>query len=174
MGKAFAAFTPEVMHRYPYETVRPAPYWESIGDVIARHWSRRLLILSASTLGFFNCLSVVLALDFVAPVVSVLDGDTIEVLHNNHPERIRLSGIDCPEKGQAYGHQAKQATSAMAFGKYVILPVEPFQLFRYLDEQSFRFNTRKSNDQGRFMEAMASIAGKRVTYEQLLGRATWQ
>ena len=54
-------------------------------------------------------------------VVRVLDGDTLEVLHNRHPERIRLSGIDCPEKGQAYGPQAKQATSAMVFGKEVIL-----------------------------------------------------
>src|ERR1041385_2875334 len=35
---------------------------------------------------------------FADPVVSVLDGDTIEVLHNTHPERIRLSGIDCPEE----------------------------------------------------------------------------
>jgi hypothetical protein len=34
---------------------------------------------------------------------SVLDGDTIEVLHNTRPERIRLSGIHCPEKGQPYG-----------------------------------------------------------------------
>mgnify|MGYP001567423238 CR=1 FL=1 len=48
--------------------------------------------------------------DFSGPVVSVLDGDTIEVLHNHHPERIRLNGIDCPEKGQAYGKRAKQAT----------------------------------------------------------------
>ena len=32
--------------------------------------------------------------DFTGPVVSVLDGDTIEVLHNTRPERIRLSGID--------------------------------------------------------------------------------
>ena len=39
--------------------------------------------------------------DFSGPVVSILDGDTIEVLHSNRPERIRLSGIDCPEKGQA-------------------------------------------------------------------------
>jgi len=54
-------------------------------------------------------------------VVRVLDGDTLEVLHNQHPERIRLNGIDCPEKGQPYGHQAKQATSAMVFGKEVIL-----------------------------------------------------
>jgi endonuclease YncB( thermonuclease family) len=40
---------------------------------------------------------------------SVLDGDTIEVLHNNRAERIRLNGIDCPEKGHAYGQKAKQA-----------------------------------------------------------------
>jgi endonuclease YncB( thermonuclease family) len=54
-------------------------------------------------------------------VVGVLDGDTIEILHNNHAERIRLSGIDCPEKGQAYGQRAKQAASALAFGKDVTI-----------------------------------------------------
>jgi endonuclease YncB( thermonuclease family) len=43
-----------------------------------------------------------LAADFTGPVVSILDGDTIEVLHNQRPERIRLGGIDCPEKGQAW------------------------------------------------------------------------
>ena len=48
-------------------------------------------------------------------------GDTIEVLHHTHPERIRLSGIDCPEKGQAFGNRAKQAASALVFGKDVIL-----------------------------------------------------
>ncbi|MGH7181591.1 MAG: thermonuclease family protein [Nitrospiraceae bacterium] len=37
--------------------------------------------------------------EFTAPVVRIRDGDTIEVLHNRHPERIRLSGIDCSEKG---------------------------------------------------------------------------
>ena len=36
-------------------------------------------------------------------------------------ERIRLSGIDCPEKGQAYGNNAKRATSALVFGKEVML-----------------------------------------------------
>jgi micrococcal nuclease len=58
---------------------------------------------------------------FIGPVVSVLDGDTIEVLHNTSPERVRLSGIDCPEKGQAFGNRAKQATSAFVFGRDVIL-----------------------------------------------------
>jgi hypothetical protein len=39
--------------------------------------------------------------DITGRVVRVLDGDTIEVLHNTHAERIRLNGIDCPE-GMAY------------------------------------------------------------------------
>ena len=65
--------------------------------------------------------SAVNAADFSGPVVSILDGDTIEVLHNNHAERIRLRGIDCPEKGQAYGQKAKHAASALVFGKEVTL-----------------------------------------------------
>lgn len=55
-------------------------------------------------------------------------------------------------------------------GTYV--SVEPFHLFRYLDEQSFRFNTRKDNDQGRFMYALSSIQGKRVEYKDLIGQTT--
>ena len=70
--------------------------------MVARHFRRRLLILSVSTLGFFiSSFSVVLASDFTGPVVSVLDGDTLEVLHDGKAERIRLNGIDCHEKGQA-------------------------------------------------------------------------
>jgi micrococcal nuclease len=59
------------------------------------------------------------AADFSGRVVSVLDGDTIEVLHNHKAERIRLNGIDCPEKGQAYGKRSKQAASELVFGKDV-------------------------------------------------------
>lgn len=55
-------------------------------------------------------------------------------------------------------------------GTYV--SVEPFHLFRYLDEQSFRFNTRKDNDQGRFMSALSMIQGKRVEYKELIGQTT--
>ena len=43
------------------------------------------------------------AASFTGPVVRVLEGDTFEVLHNDHPEHIRLNGIDCPEKGQPFG-----------------------------------------------------------------------
>jgi transposase-like protein len=54
-------------------------------------------------------------------------------------------------------------------GTYV--SAEPFHLFRYLDEQSSRFNERKNErgDAGRFVEALSMIAGKRLTYLQLIG-----
>jgi hypothetical protein len=53
-------------------------------------------------------------------------------------------------------------------GTYV--SVEPFHLFRYLDEQVFRFNTRKSNDADRFASALAFVHGRRLTYRQLIGQ----
>ena len=53
----------------------------------------------------------------IGKVVGLLDGDTIEDLHNTHLERVRLSGIDCPEQGHAYGNNAKRATSALVFGE---------------------------------------------------------
>jgi len=59
-----------------------------------------MLIVRAVLLILFQSSSV-FAVDFSGPIISVLDGDTLEVMHNQHPERIRLSGIDCPEKGQS-------------------------------------------------------------------------
>jgi len=53
-------------------------------------------------------------------------------------------------------------------GTYV--SVEPFHLFRYLDEQSFRFNNRNLTDAERFAYAAASIIGKRLTYKALIGK----
>lgn len=57
--------------------------------------------------------------EFFSTVVSVIDGDTLDVLHNGQAERIRLNGIDCPEKGQAFGKKAKQFTFALVSGKEV-------------------------------------------------------
>ncbi|HEY6768604.1 MAG TPA: IS1595 family transposase [Candidatus Sulfotelmatobacter sp.] len=55
-------------------------------------------------------------------------------------------------------------------GTYV--SVEPYHLFRYLDEQSFRYNTRKDmNDSQRFELAMSQVFGKRLTYDQLTGKS---
>jgi transposase-like protein len=52
-------------------------------------------------------------------------------------------------------------------GTYV--SVEPFHLFRYLDEQVFRFNTRRDSEAGRFVQALRRIVGKRLTYKDLIG-----
>ncbi len=53
-------------------------------------------------------------------------------------------------------------------GTYV--SVEPFHLFRYLDEQSYRFNNRKMTDSERFSAAVHGIVGKRLTFDQLTGK----
>jgi transposase-like protein len=59
-------------------------------------------------------------------------------------------------------------------GTYIA--VEPFHLFRYIDEQAFRFNNRKHetgeimSDYERFTSALAHIVGKRLTYKQLTGK----
>lgn len=51
-------------------------------------------------------------------------------------------------------------------GTYV--SVEPFHLFRYLDEQAMRFNTRDGNDADRFVHTMRQIEGRRVMYKDLI------
>ena len=53
-------------------------------------------------------------------------------------------------------------------GTYV--SVEPFHLFRYVDEQAFRFNHRKLSDSERFDIAMRQIVGRRLTYNGLIGK----
>jgi endonuclease YncB( thermonuclease family) len=68
----------------------------------------------------FLCWPTAAFADFTGKVVRVMDGDTLEVLTQDMtPIRVRLSGIDCPEKGQAFGQRAKQAASDLAFGKTV-------------------------------------------------------
>ncbi|MDP9297920.1 MAG: IS1595 family transposase [Actinomycetota bacterium] len=54
-------------------------------------------------------------------------------------------------------------------GTYV--SVEPFHLFRYVDEQVFRFNLRKDNDLGRFVTVTARVSGRRLSYSDLTGKA---
>ena len=47
--------------------------------------------------------------------------------------------------------------------------MQPFRLFRYLDEQAFRYNNRKTNDGSRFVAMVRSVTGKRLTYGNLTG-----
>ena len=74
----------------------------------------------------------VLALSWSGKCVGIQDGDTITVLLDGKEQvRIRLHGIDCPEKGQAFATKAKQFTSDLVFGKTVeIKPTDTDQYGR--------------------------------------------
>lgn len=88
-----------------------------------------------------------------------------EYVHNviNHAEKY----VD----GQIYTNGMENFWSLLKrsiSGTYI--SVEPFHLFRYLDEQAFRFNNRKANDSNRFIKAAQNITGKRLTLKQLTGK----
>jgi transposase-like protein len=53
-------------------------------------------------------------------------------------------------------------------GTYV--SVEPFHLFRYLDERAFTFNLRDRTDYGRFEAVLRTVAGRRLTYAEVTGQ----
>ena len=60
----------------------------------------------------------------VGKVVKVVDGDTLHVYNNKKTYKIRLSGIDAPERGQAYGKRAKEHLEFLVAAKQVIAIVE--------------------------------------------------
>ncbi len=77
-------------------------------------------------------------------------------------------------KGRVHTNGLENFWSLLKRGiKGTYVSVEPFHLFRYLDEQSFRYNTRKdeAGDYGRFQLALSQILGKRLTYDELIGKA---
>ena len=61
---------------------------------------------------------------FSGKVVKVSDGDTVQIMHNGKAEKIRLAGVDCPEKDQPFGQAAKRFTLDLAAQKVVTVKVE--------------------------------------------------
>jgi transposase-like protein len=53
-------------------------------------------------------------------------------------------------------------------GTYI--SVEPFHLFRYLDERVFTFNLRNRTDYGRFEAVLSAVSGRRLTYAEVTGQ----
>jgi transposase-like protein len=105
------------------------------------------------------------------------DGLSDEYTHNV------IDHADCYVKGHVHTNGLENFWSLLKRtikGTYV--SVEPFHLFRYLDEQAFRFNERKDpdGDKGRFLTAAAGVIGKGLRYVALIGQdgetpaATWQ
>jgi micrococcal nuclease len=78
------------------------------------------------------CLALLLAAPaygWSGRVCGVTDGDSLSVLQDGRAVKIRLYGIDCPEKHQAYGNRARRFTSDFAFGREV--EVRPVDSDRY-------------------------------------------
>lgn len=93
------------------------------------------------------------------------DGLSSDYTHNviNHAEKY----VD----GQIHTNGCENFWSLLKRAlKGTYVSVEPFHLFRYLDEQAYRFNNRKLTDGGRFLEAAASVFGKRLTFAALTGK----
>ncbi len=68
---------------------------------------------------------------FLAKVIGIMDGDTMEILYKNVPIKIRLAHIDCPEKRgkQPFGNNAKIALSDLCFSKMVTIKGEKFDRY---------------------------------------------
>ena len=94
-----------------------------------RNFSQRALSWFPPLLLTLVPLDPSLARGWSGKVVGVIDGDTITVLHNGLGEKIRLWGIDCPEKNQDFGTKAKHTTSILTFAK--VVEVESVTVDRY-------------------------------------------
>jgi len=97
------------------------------------------------------------------------------------PPHYRHEVIDHAEgyvRGQVHTNGLENFWSLVKRGlKGTYISVEPFHLFRYLDEQVYRYNNRATknnpmNDGDRFLKAMKTIAGRRITYQELTGKGT--
>ncbi|MEW6140324.1 MAG: thermonuclease family protein [Thermodesulfobacteriota bacterium] len=86
--------------------------------------------------------------------VSVQDGDSIKVMCRDHAMKIRLYGIDCPERGQPFGTRARQFTSSLVFKK--VVEVEPITI-----------------DQHGRTVAWVTVEGKNVNKELLRAGLAW-
>ncbi len=82
-----------------------------------------------------------------------------------------IDHAECYAKGHVHTNGLENFWSLLKRGiRGTYVSVEPFHLFRYLDEQSFRFNERKDNDAGRFVKVVGGIIGKGLRYAKLIGK----
>ena len=82
-----------------------------------------------------------------------------------------IDHAECYAKGHVHTNGLENFWSLLKRGiKGTYVSVEPFHLFRYLDEQAFRFNERGDNDAGRFVKVVAGVIGKGLRYAKLIGK----
>ena len=94
---------------------------------------------------------------YTGQVVKIADGDTFTLLVNGHDQiKVRLDGIDCPEKGQAFGNKAKEYLSSMIWGEIVTVKVSKYD--RY----------------GRAIGTVSTAKFGNVNLEMIKGGMAWQ
>ena len=95
------------------------------------------------------------AAEFSGKVIAVMDGDTLSVMRDNRPVKVRLAEIDAPEKAQPYGAESQKSLAEMVTGKQI------------------RVTSRAIDDYGR-MVAMVSIDELNVNHEQVRRGMAWE
>src|SRR5712691_10597299 len=84
-------------------------------------------------------------------------------------DRQIIDHLECYARGQVHTNGLENFWSLLKRAlKGTYVNVEPFHLFRYCDEQAFRFNERKDNDKGRFVKALQGVIGKSLKYAKLI------
>ncbi len=88
-------------------------------------------------------------------IVGVQDGDTVTLLEGGQEFRIRLDGIDCPEKNQAYGQVARQFTADKAFNRDV------------------KVRWKEKDRYGRYLGTLITPRGENLNKELLKAGLAW-
>jgi len=92
---------------------------------------------------------------FTGKVVGVTDGDTLKVLRDGKAVKVRLAGIDCPEKKQPFGAKAKKVASDLVFGKTVTV------------------TWKKTDRWGRILGDVATADGRSLNHELVKAGMAW-
>ena len=92
-------------------------------------------------------------------------------------EHDMVNHLECYVEGNVHTNGIENFWSLLKRGLGgTYISVEPFHLFRYVDEQAFRFNNREHEDGSkipdyeRFKKALSQVAGKRIMYKELIGK----
>jgi len=84
-------------------------------------------------------------------------------------DRQIIDHLECYARGEVHTNGLENFWSLLKRAlKGTYVNVEPFHLFRYCDEQAFRFNERKDSDQGCFIKALSGVVGKSLKYAKLI------
>ncbi|RFC33240.1 MAG: Endonuclease YncB, thermonuclease family [Candidatus Nitrotoga sp. SPKER] len=107
-----------------------------------------------AVLFLLGALNAACAEEFSAKVIAVVDGDTVLILRDNMPIKVRLAEIDAPEKTQAFGEESKQSLAELVLNKQV------------------HVDSRAIDDYGRLV-ALITIDGLNISYEQVQRGMAW-